>query len=163
MFFGEPGVMTIVRPALFPQDAADVLDIWREFVASPSVNLDFQNYQAEFADLPGKYAAPDGRILLGDSDGGIDGCIAFRRIDPAICEMKRLYVRPRARGQRLGHRLVAQLIDDARAAGYAEMRLDVLAEFKQARQLYAAMGFGPADPVSFNPLPGTSFLGLRLR
>lgn len=153
----------VIRPAIFPQDAASVLEIWREFVASPSVSLEYQNNEAEFADLPGKYAPPHGRVLLVDRDGEIDGCVAFRQVRPDIAEMKRLYVRPRARGSRLGHLLVDRLIREARSAGYSELRLDVLEEFSQARKLYAAFGFVAADPVSFNPLPGTAFLGLRLR
>ena len=140
-----------------------MLDIWREFVASPSVSLDFQGYEAEFADLPGKYAAPGGRILLADRGGEILGCVVYRRVDAAICEMKRLYVRPGGRGQRLGEHLVERLIADARAAGYAEMRLDALAEFTAARALYRRLGFVDAAPVSYNPLPGTAFLGLMLQ
>ena len=154
---------TIIRQAVFPQDAASVLDIWREYIASPSISLDYQGYEAEFADLPGKYAPPDGRLLLADRCGEIDGCISLRKVSAEICEMKRLYVRPRARGSRMGHKLVEQLIDEARTAGYLEIRLDVPEEFVQAKSLYDAFGFAPADPVSFNPIPGTSFLGLRIR
>lgn len=155
--------MATIRQAIFPADGPAVLDIWREFVASPSVSLAHQNNHLEFADIPGKYAAPDGCILLADNDGRIDGCVALKRIDADICEMKRLYVRPRGRGARLGHGLIERSIGEARALGYAEMRLDVLAEFVEAKKLYAAFGFVPAAPVSFNPLPGTAFLGLRLR
>ena len=154
--------MTIIRHAIFPKDAASVLDIWREYIASPSVSLEYQGYRAEFANLPGNYAPPDGHLLLADRCGETDGCISLRKVSPEICEMKRLYVRPRARGGRLGYRLIERLIAEARTAGYSEMRLDVLAEFAQARKLYDAFGFAPADPVSLNPIPGTSFLGLRL-
>lgn len=154
--------MTIIRPARFPEDATSVLDIWREFVASPSVSLDYQGNEAEFAVLPGKYARPAGCVLLADRGGAIDGCIAFRRVTPAMAEMKRLYVRPGARGERLGHGLVKRLIEEARAAGYSEIRLDVLAEFTHAQKLYAEFGFVPAEAVSYNPLPGTAFLGLKL-
>ena len=156
------GTMATIRQAIFPADRSAVLDIWREFVASPSVSLAHQNNHLEFADIPGKYAAPAGCILLADSDGRIDGCVALKRIDAAICEMKRLYVRPRARGTRLGHGLIDMVIGEARQLGYSEMRLDALAEFIQAKRLYAAFGFVPAAPISFNPLPGTVFLGLRL-
>ncbi|WP_294235909.1 GNAT family N-acetyltransferase [uncultured Sphingomonas sp.] len=152
----------MIRPARFPDDATALLDIWREFVASPSVSLDYQGNEAEFATLPGKYARPGGCVLLADRDGAINGCIAFRRVSATIAEMKRLYVRPRARGGRLGQRLVEALIVEARAQRYAEIRLDVLAEFTWARALYARFGFVPAEPVSHNPLPGTAFLGLRL-
>lgn len=152
-----------VRQARFPEDAGALLEIWREFVASPSVSLDHQGNEAEFADLPGKYAPPAGRVLVADGAGGLAGCVAFRQVGPSICEMKRLYVRPSARGTGLGRRLVERLIAEAREAGYAEMRLDVLEEFRHAQRLYAELGFAPADPVSFNPLPGTAFLGLSLR
>lgn len=154
--------MTAIRPAAFPHDSSAVLDIWREYVGSPSVSLDYQNYEAEFAALPGKYAPPRGCVLLADRGDEIDGCIAFRSVSTDICEMKRLYVRPRARGSRLGHDLVERLIAEARLAGYREMRLDVLEEFASARKLYEIFGFAAAEPVSFNPIPGTSFLGLCL-
>ncbi|PZU08821.1 GNAT family N-acetyltransferase [Sphingomonas sp.] len=155
--------MSAIRSAVFPHDRDAVLDIWREFVASPSVSLDFQGYEAEFADLPGKYAEPQGRLLVAERSGGLVGCVSLRRIDDSLCEMKRLYIRPAARGDGLGRQLVERLIGEARRAGYAEMRLDVLPEFDRARRLYASLGFAPADPVSFNPVPGAAFLGLRLR
>jgi GNAT superfamily N-acetyltransferase len=154
--------MLDIRPAAFPQDREGLLDIWREFVASPSVSLDFQGNEAEFADLPGKYAPPGGLVLLAVSDSGIVGCVAMRRVSDAVCEMKRLYVRPAARGLGVGRRLAERLLAEARRIGYAEMRLDVLAEFEQARKLYRELGFEDADPVSCNPLPGTQFLGKAL-
>ena len=76
--------------------------------------------------------------------------------------MKRLYVRPPAPGKNVGRELIARLITEARAAGYLEMRLDVLEEFGSARRLYGSFGFAPAEPVSYNPAPGAAFLGLRL-
>lgn len=152
-----------VRHAEFPQDTDAILDIWREYVASPNVSLDYQGNEAEFANLPGKYAPPEGRLLLAECDGTIEGCISLRKVSDTLCEMKRLYVRPRARGLGLGRQLVEQLILEARDAGYEELRLDVLEEFHQARELYHQLGFEPADPVSFNPVPGTAFLGLKLR
>ena len=154
--------MVTIRQAQFPQDSEAVLDIWREFVASPSVSLDYQGNEQEFANLPGKYALPEGRILLADAGPRIAGCIALRKVTLAICEMKKLYVRPFARGAGLGRMLAERLIAEARAAGYAEMRLDVLAEFGAAQQLYASLGFEPAKAVSYNPTPGAKFLGLRL-
>lgn len=154
--------MTIIRPATFPEDTALVLGIWREFIASSPVNLDYQGYEAEFATMPGKYAAPKGCVLLADRGGSIEGCIALRAVSPEICEMKRLFVRSHARGGGLGHDLVKALIEQARAVGYRDIRLDVQEKFLSARKLYAAFGFVAAEPVSFNPVPGASFLGLQL-
>lgn len=155
--------MPEVRPARYPEDAAAVLAIFREFVASPHTDLSYQNNEADFAKLPGAYAPPNGDILLAEHDGAIVGCVAFRRVSEAICEMKRLYVRPAGRGLRLGRMLVIRVLDAARAVGYAEVRLDVLAEFHHAQRLYRELGFVPAEPVSHNPTPGAKFLGIRLR
>lgn len=139
-----------------------MVDIWREFVRMPKTDLGFQGFEKEFVDLPGKYAAPAGRILLAEANGVVTGCVAMRPVNAEICEMKRLYVRPSAQGRRIGRKLAEALIHEARQAGYREMRLDVLAEFKRARQLYASLGFVDAEPVSYNPVPGTDFLGLKL-
>lgn len=154
--------MTIIRHAIFPDDKAAVLGIWREFIANSPVNLDYQNNEAEFGTLPGKYAAPKGCVLLADRDGEIDGCVAMRQVTPEICEMKRLYVRTQVQGRHLGRALAERLIEEARAVGYTEMRLDVQAKFAPARKLYETLGFVPAEPISFNPVPGASFLGLYL-
>jgi putative acetyltransferase len=154
--------MITIRPAQFPEDRAVLIDIWREYVSVPKVDLAYQGYETEFADLPGKYAAPGGNVLLAIQQDMVVGCIAMRKIDDTICEMKRLYVRPKALGVGLGRKLIARLIAQARDVGYAEMRLDVLPEFAAARHLYESFGFKPAAPVSFNPVPGTAFLGLVL-
>lgn len=154
--------MINIRRANFPSDIPQLLDIWHEFIANSPVNLDYQRNDAEFSTLPEKYAAPDGCALLADCDGEIQGCIALRKVDAHLCEMKRLYVRPHARGKNLGRKLVERLIEEARAMGYREVRLDVMEKSVSARQLYAAFGFVPAEPVSFNPAPGAAFLGLRL-
>ncbi len=151
-----------IRLARFPDDTGAVLDIWREYIASPQVSLDFQDNGVEFASLPGKYAEPAGAILLAERDGAVVGCVALRPVKARIGEVKRLYLRPIARGHGLGRALVERVIEQARQAGYAELRLDVLAEFTAARALYADLGFTPAEPVAHNPVPGTAFLGLRL-
>lgn len=154
--------MTIVRHAIFPDDTALVLSIWREFIANSPVNLDYQSNEIEFANLPGKYAAPKGGVLLADRDCEVDGCVAMRQLTADICYMKRLDVRLSARSSDLGRELVERLIQRARVVGYREMRLDVQAKFVSARKPYADLGFAPADPISFNPVPGASFLGLHL-
>jgi hypothetical protein len=148
--------------ACFPADADAVVTIFREYVLSPSVNLDFQDYENEFKGLPGKYAEPDGRILLAWDHEVVVGCAALRRVNSTTCELKRVYVRPGARGHHLGRLLVERMISEARAENYATMCLDVLPEFVAAQQLYASLGFHPAPAVSYNPVPGTKFLALDL-
>lgn len=154
--------MTTIQPARFPQEAEAVCAIFREYIASASVSLTFQDYEAEFATLPGKYAAPEGQLLLAWKDGEVVGCAALRQVDAQTCEMKRVYVRPAARGEDLGRRLVQQILETARHAGYVRICLDVLPEFVAAQRLYASLGFVEAAPVAFNPVPGTKFLALDL-
>lgn len=154
--------MIVIRPAEFPTDTLALLDIWREFISNSPVNLDYQGNDAEFTNLPGKYAAPEGCVLLAHQDGDVAGCVAFRRVSAEICEMKRLYVRSQARRNGLGNKLVERLIVEARSAGYREMRLDVMEKSLAARKLYGTFGFVAAEPISYNPVPGASFLGLRL-
>ncbi|SFU88238.1 L-amino acid N-acyltransferase YncA [Paenacidovorax caeni] len=152
-----------IRPARFPDDLDTVVAIFQEYVRSPQADLGFQDYEAEFAALPGKYAAPDGQVLLAWREGQAVGCAALRRVDAQTCELKRVYVRPAARGLQAGRQLVERMLQEARQAGYARMCLDVLPEFQAARALYASLGFVDAAPVSHNPVPGTSFLALDMR
>lgn len=154
--------MTEIKPANFPDDLEQVVAIFREYIASPSVDLGFQDYEPEFAGLPGKYALPDGRLLLAWKGQAVVGCAALRRVDETRCEMKRVYVRPEARGENLGRRLVESILAEARAAGYSRICLDVLPEFSAAQRIYESLGFLPAEPVAFNPVPGTKFLALDL-
>jgi GNAT superfamily N-acetyltransferase len=154
--------MTTIRPASFPEDLAAVTAIFREYVMSPKVDLGFQDYEQEFAQLPGKYARPDGCILLATIEGQVVGCAALRRVDEVTCELKRVYIRPVARGQDLGRRMVQHMLHQATSVGYRRMCLDVLPEFVAAQRLYQSLGFMPAEPVSFNPVPGTRFLALEL-
>ena len=154
--------MLIIRQALFPTEREDVISIFREYVSSPTVNLGFQEYEAEFAGLPGKYEAPQGRLLLAREGDTVLGCAALRGVDESTCEMKRVYVRPAARGRNLGRLLVEAILTEAKLAGYSRICLDVLPEFTAAQMLYESMGFEHAEPVSFNPVPGTKFLALAL-
>ncbi|WP_411880207.1 GNAT family N-acetyltransferase [Polaromonas sp. YR568] len=154
--------MTDIRHANFPEDLEHVVAILREYVASPSVSLAFQNYEAEFAALPGKYAAPEGCLLLAWKRQTVVGCAALRRVDASTCEMKRVYVRPDARGESLGRRLIERILDEARGAGYSRICLDVLPEFSAAQRIYESLGFQASAPVTFNPVPGTKYLALEL-
>lgn len=148
--------------AHFPDDLSAVLAIFREYVTSPTEDLAYQNFEEEFAKLPGDYDYPNGRILLAWNQHAVVGCAAIRKVDKTTCELKRVYVRPEARGLHLGRLLVERLITEARLIGYSRMCLDVLPEFLTAQKLYESLGFHAAEPISYNPVPGTRFLALAL-
>jgi len=154
--------MTEIRNARFLDDLHAVQTIFHEYALSASVSLEFQDYEAEFSSLPGKYAAPEGCLLLAWHQERVVGCGALRKVDSNTCEMKRVYIRPEGRGTGLGRQMVLRILEEARTKGYSRICLDVLPEFKAATHIYESVGFTPSAPVTFNPVPGTQFLGLNL-
>jgi ribosomal protein S18 acetylase RimI-like enzyme len=154
--------MIEIRSAEFPRDLSVVRELLREYADDLGVDLCFQNFDDELATLPGSYAPPSGRLLVATQDQDPVGSVALRRIDATSCEMKRLYVRPRARGEHLGRRLTERICAEARDAGYARICLDTLPSMVAAQHLYASLGFEPIAPYVFNPIAGTQYLGLAL-
>jgi len=154
--------MIDIRAAVFPDDADEVRSLFREYAQSLGIDLGFQDFEAELAGLPGKYAPPAGRLLLACSGRDVLGCVALRPLHGTACEMKRLYLRPRARGAQLGRRLAQRICGEAREAGYKSICLDTLPTMAAAQQLYRELGFMPTEPYVFNPIAGTKFLALDL-
>jgi len=145
-----------------PQQVDEVRRLLREYEASLNVSLCFQGFEKELAELPGDYAPPRGRLLLGYDGGQPAGCVALRALDDETCEMKRLYLRPGFRGKGAGRQIATGIIEEARNLGYKRMRLDTLATMREARALYASLGFGRVEPYYHNPHPGTEFMELNL-
>ena len=144
----------------------DVRALFREYAEALSIDLCFQNFEAELAGLPGDYAEPTGALLLALVDGAPAGCVAMRALPESdhtnACEMKRLFVRRAFRRFGLGRRLTQHLMDMATQAGYSCMLLDTLDEMEVARGLYASLGFEEIPPYYFNPNPGAHYLKVEL-
>jgi len=155
-------MMTDIRPADLPRDLPVVRGLFEEYASSLGIDLAFQGFESELADLPGKYRPPGGRLLLAWNGARAVGCVALRPLDARTGEMKRLYVRPEARGEQLGRRLAERICREAREAGYARICLDTLPMMASAQSLYESLGFLPTEPYVFNPIPGTKFLALDL-
>lgn len=154
-----------IRPANFPDDADILRQLFREYADWLNVDLDFQGFEAELADLPGKYAPPLGAAFLAVGSDGVIGCIAMRPLDylgNGTCEMKRLFLRPQARGTGIGHKLAETLIETARQAGYQHMVLDTLDHMTGALRLYQRLGFEQTEAYYSNPIPGAVYLSLEL-
>ena len=151
-----------IVPATSPDQIGTARRLFKEYEASLGVELTFQGFAQEVAGLPGAYAPPAGRLFLALDGREPAGCVALRPLGDTICEMKRLYVRPTARGARLGRRLAETVIGEARRIGYARMRLDTLPSMKEAFALYQSLGFHEIAPYCENPIVGTRFMELDL-
>lgn len=151
-----------ISPARIPGDLETVRSLFREYAAGLGVDIAYQGFEQELATLPGKYQPPAGRLLIASNDGGALGCVALRPLTNRDCEMKRLYVRPAARGSALGRALAQRVCDEARAAGYARICLDTISTMVAAVRLYQSLGFRDIEPYVFNPYPGACFMALDL-
>jgi len=151
-----------IRAARFPQDLEVVRALFREYAAGLGFDLQFQGFEDELQTLPGKYATPAGGVFIAERGADAVGCVAFRPIANRDCEMKRLYVRSAARGEKLGRRLAVHVCEEARAAGYARICLDTVETMHEARALYASLGFQEIGPYVFNPLPGAKYMAREL-
>jgi putative acetyltransferase len=137
--------------------------LFREYEAWIDLNLCFQGFEEEVANLPGKYAAPEGRLFLAFADGRLAGCIALRKLETGVCEMKRLFVKENARGQKIGIALIEKLIEEARKIGYEKMRLDTFPpKMGKAVGLYETYGFREIPAYYPNPYGDTLFMELAL-
>jgi len=151
-----------IRAAESLRDLDVLRSLFREYAESLSVDLGFQDFEAELAGLPGKYQPPAGRLLLAWTSAEPVGCVALRPLTGGDCEMKRLYVQPRVRGEQLGRSLAERICQEAREAGYSRICLDTLPTMSVAIKLYTTLGFKPIEPYIYNPIPGAIFLALDL-
>jgi ribosomal protein S18 acetylase RimI-like enzyme len=136
--------------------------LFGEYANSLEFDLSFQDFTEELANLPGDYSPPKGCLILAKHEGQAVGCVALRELSDCMCEMKRLYVRPKFRGLGIGKALAKDVIEKARKIGYTHMRLDTAPSMHAARALYISLGFKEIEPYRYNPIEGAVFMELIL-
>jgi putative acetyltransferase len=146
-----------------PQQIEQARELFLEYAKSLGFSLCFQNFENELASLPGGYAPPEGRLLLVEYEGRLAGCVALHKLEPLVCEMKRLYLRPQFRGKGLGRALADRIIAEAHQIGYRSMRLDTVEPvMKDAVAMYRRLGFKEIAPYCANPIEGALYMELEL-
>jgi putative acetyltransferase len=161
-------VSSVVKNLLFaqaesPAQLTQARELFLEYAQSLGFSLCFQNFDKELASLPGDYAPPEGRLLLAEDGSQVVGCVALHKLEPGICEMKRLYLRPAARGKGFGRVLADRIIAEARQIGYQRMRLDTVEPvMKDAVAMYRKLGFKEIAPYCPNPMSGVIYMELEL-
>ena len=153
----------VLVEAQTPEDLAQVRRLFRAYADWLGVDLCFQGFERELAELPGASAPPAGRLLIARIGGEVVGCVGLLPLEPEVCEMKRLWVAPGFGGRGFGRALAERIVAAAREIGYQRMRLDTLPDRMPAAQhLYASLGFREIPAYYHNPLEGVVMLELVL-
>ncbi len=154
--------MLVIKQVLTKKQIRNAKKLFIEYANNLGVDLNFQNFQEELDKFPGYYSPPEGCIYLAYYGKKLAGCVALRKIKNDICEMKRLYIRLKFRGESIGKTLATMIIRKSREIGYKYMRLDTLPFMKEAITLYLALGFKEINPYRYNPFENAKFFELEL-
>lgn len=156
--------ITVIRieEAFTAAQIQSVRDLLLAYGQSRNFDAAMGNFQHEMKYLPGKYAAPQGALLIAYFKNEAAGCIALQKIGEGICEMKRLYVSPELRGEGIGKQLILEIIKKAKQLAYHTMRLDTHPIMVKAQELYQALGFYETERYNDNPTEGIRFFEIKL-
>ena len=154
--------MLLIKQALTERQNKQIKKLFKEYANYLGIDLSFQNFEEELKTLPGDYSTPDGCILLAYYENKLVGCVALRKFQEKVCEMKRLYIRPNFRRKKIGKALSIAIINKAKEIGYKSMRLDTLPFMKEAISLYLTLGFKEIAPYRYNPFENAKFYELKL-
>jgi ribosomal protein S18 acetylase RimI-like enzyme len=155
-------LQTLISESTSDADFNVARTLFEEYSRALGIDLRFQNFGEELDRMREMYGGPHGCLLLARQGARAVGCVAFRPLSADTCEMKRLYVRPDARGRNVGRQLAVAIVERARASSYRRMVLDTLASMNVAHTLYRSLGFRDTAPYYANPLPDVAYMELEL-
>lgn len=136
-----------------------IRQLFRDYEKELDADICFQSFEAELANPLYKYGSPSGDLMLAYWNEDVAGCIALGKLkEQGVCEMKRLYVKPAFRKNKIGQSLVEELLATAKEKGYSTMRLDTLVKLQPAIRLYEKMGFKNISAYYHNPLPDVMYM-----
>lgn len=144
------------------QEFADAEQLFREYAASIEIDLAFQDFANELTLINVQYNKPKGALILAYSDNQAAGCAGIRQFDDDTAELKRMYVRPQFRGQKIAQKMLQLAIDIARDLNYQTIRLDTIPSMVQAQNLYLSNGFYEIAPYRFNPVENAIYMERKL-
>ena len=154
--------MLKIYPVKIQKDLEIAKQLFVEYADSLGFDLGFQDFEEELVNLPGDYASPEGCLLIAKYDGEIAGCVALRKLSDGVCEMKRLYVKQKFRGLKIGKALCEAVIQQGRKEGYDCILLDFISPRATAKSLYESLGFKKTGPYEEIPIAGAVFMELKL-
>lgn len=134
----------------------------RDYVNWLNFDLSFQQFDTEMATLDSVYRAPQGRLFLAFINGEAVGVAGIKKFSRNDCEVKRMFVRPPARGLGVGQLLLSACIDAAKNLHYRCVKLDSVAFMQSAIKLYCANGFREITAYRFNPHPEARYFELMI-
>ena len=154
--------MIVYKIAESELDFKDAKELFLEYANSLNFDLCFQHFDGEISDLSAQYSEPEGCLILCYENNFPIGCVALRKFNFDICEMKRLYILPQARGKGIGRVLAEKTVQKAGVLGYKKIKLDTVETMKEAIALYKSMGFKEIEPYRFNPVKGVIYMEKNL-
>lgn len=151
-----------IKTASTPTEFLHAKALIQEYVTWLGVDLSFQNFDAEMADLPKMYNKADGGLFLAYLNHAPVGIAGLRRFSETEAEVKRMFVKDSAKGMGIGKQLLRTCVETARKLGYQNIKLDTAAFMTAAIKLYTDQGFVEIDAYRFNPHDHARYFELRL-
>ncbi|MBK8292251.1 MAG: GNAT family N-acetyltransferase [Flammeovirgaceae bacterium] len=154
--------MLTLEEASTEKDYLIASELFTEYVERLGIDISFQNFDQELANLSGMYAKPQGVLIIALENEKPIGCFGIRKLEDSVGELKRMYIREQARGFGIGKKLLLRSIEEATLLGYKKMRLDTLSSMHAAIHLYQQAGFYEIEPYRFNPTQGAKYFEIVL-